>query len=108
MGVVDGQASNDVAETELGAAGTILDDFANKAVARGEWGFFLHWVSAQAHVDIGAREAGVEGANLDLILWRVWDGGSDDAEVREVAEGGDDDLTRGSRHSEVKWSVEVR
>lgn len=69
-----------MAESELGAAGTVLDDSANEAIARGEWGFLLHWVSTQAHVDVGAREAGVEGANLDMILGRVWGGAFDNVE----------------------------
>lgn len=37
-----------------------------KTVAGCEWGFPLHGVLATAHVDVGAREAGVDRSDLDL------------------------------------------
>lgn len=96
MRIVDAHAYDGVARVELGALGPDGGNGANETVTGGQRSFFLHWISPEAHVDIGAAKTGVEDADLGVLGRGRGDAGSDDGDVGGVAEGADDGFPDGS------------
>lgn len=111
MRIVDAHAYDHVARAELGASRAVGGDGADETVAGGQRGFFLEGISPEAHVDVGAGEAGVQHADLGLLGWGRGQGCGDYGDVGRVAEGSDDGLSDGGhfegRTIDLSWDEVV-
>ncbi|KAL9001082.1 MAG: hypothetical protein Q9188_005528 [Gyalolechia gomerana] len=93
--VVYAQACGHVSFAETRAGGTVGGDAADEALAGCQGCWFLEGISSEAHVGIGASEAGVEDFASELVWWRGREGVVDDIDVGHIAQSGYNDFADG-------------
>lgn len=86
--VVYAQACDHISFAETRAGGTAGGHAADEAVAGCQGCWFLEGISPEAHVGIGASEAGVQDFASELVRCRGREGVVDDIDVGHVAESG--------------------
>lgn len=95
LGVVHGQAGDQVAGLDVGAVRLRPP---GEAVAGGERRFPLHVVLAPAHVDVGAGEAREDRGDLHLARLGRFDARCLNVDFGDIAELGNDNLANRSSH----------